>query len=74
MQTDVCTSNGEKTYLQKGFPALTPIFHAKYYDYDDDWYAQVGYLLVQTMGINCFVPIAAQCATVTVAYLKRWLD
>ena len=41
------------------FPALTPLFHAKYYDFDDDWYAQVGYLLVQTMGINCFVPIAA---------------
>ena len=56
------------------FPALKPIFHAKYYDYDDDWYAQVGYLLVQTMAINCFVPIAAQCATVTVAYMKRWLD
>ena len=56
------------------FPPLAPVFHAKYTDYDDDWYATVGYLLVQTMAINAVVPIAAQCATVTVALMLRWWD
>lgn len=41
------------------FPPLAPVFHAKFTDYDDDWYATVGYLLVQTMAINSVVPIAA---------------
>ena len=56
------------------FSPLGGVLEGKYTDYDDDWYATVGYLLVQTMMINSVVPIAAQCATVTIAHGLRWMD
>ena len=56
------------------FPPLAFIFRAKYTDYDDDWYATVGYLLVQTMMINSVVPVAAGTAAFCANYAKRWLD
>ena len=56
------------------FPPLGFIFRAKYTDYDDEWYASVGYLLVQTMMINSVVPVAAATAAYVMNMGMRWLD
>lgn len=37
-------------------PLLAKFFDGEHYDYSPNWYGSVGYLLVQTMLLNAFMP------------------
>lgn len=37
-------------------PFLAKFFNGEHYDYSPNWYGSVGYLLVQTMLLNAFMP------------------
>lgn len=49
-------------------------FAGRHNDYTDQWYADVGYTLVQTMLLNAFVPLFSQLAFSTIAWVKRRRD
>jgi len=64
--------NGNMTEHSPKF--ITKFIKGTFYDYMPDWYANVGFKIVQTMIINAIMPYVALATSFIVPALKRKLD
>jgi len=53
---------------------ITNNFRGPYYDYDPEWYSQVGFLILKTMIINAILPYSALAMGWGIPALKRKMD
>lgn len=53
---------------------ITNIFKGPYYDYEPEWYAAVGFLILKTMIINAFMPFVGLATGYFIPKLKRKMD
>lgn len=43
--------------VRESVTILSFIMNGKYYDYSEDWFLDIGEILVMSMAINIFIPI-----------------
>jgi len=53
---------------------ITKHFVGPYYDYEPEWYAAVGFLILKTMIINAFLPFSGLAMGYFIPLLKRKMD
>lgn len=53
---------------------ITNNFQGPYYDYDPEWYSEVGFLILKTMIINAILPFVALGTGWGIPALKRRMD
>jgi len=54
---------------------ITQFFYSgKFRDYEPQWYANVGKMIVQTMAINSIMPYVGLFTAVNIPKIMRWLD
>ena len=46
----------------------------KFRDYEPQWYANVGKMIVQTMAINSIMPYVGLFTAINIPKIMRWLD
>ena len=53
---------------------FTNAFKGPYYDYEPDWYAEVGFLILKTMIINAILPFSALAMGWGIPWIHRKMD